>query len=60
MCNGRGGCGHGCLRFVVGAVGCACGRAGGRLPGAAERMMRWRRGRAPWRGRHPPADDGDG
>ncbi|ERJ33123.1 hypothetical protein L810_4919 [Burkholderia sp. AU4i] len=40
MCNGRGGCGHGCLRFVVRAVGWACGRTGGRLPGAAERMMR--------------------
>ncbi|EJO62220.1 hypothetical protein BURMUCF1_0774 [Burkholderia multivorans ATCC BAA-247] len=38
MCNGRWGCGHGCLRFVVGA---GCARSVGRRPaGAAERWMR--------------------
>ncbi|TPQ43627.1 hypothetical protein C2U71_18465 [Burkholderia ubonensis] len=39
-CNGRGECGHGCLRFIVGVFG--RGERGLAQPGAAERMTRWR------------------
>ncbi|KAB0684744.1 hypothetical protein F7R13_07360 [Burkholderia territorii] len=36
VCNGRGRCGHGCLRFVVGAFDRACAPAGRWTPAERE------------------------
>ncbi|EJO55416.1 hypothetical protein BURMUCF2_0710 [Burkholderia multivorans CF2] len=57
MCNGRWGCGHGCLRFVVGAVWRARSDEG---PPARPSDGCGGGRRASPRGRRPPVDDGDG